>query len=855
MNEQEPGWILKGPNGLEVELSEGCNLVVGRAPGCEILLPYAKVSRQHARFTRMSGVIAVEDLGSRHGTQVNGQPTFGPVKLGNGDEIDVGGRIFRLLDDQAVAAVAPQPEMLAVAVLLLTVAGALGFCLGEIASIVSMPSFASAGAAAQLDDATASEVVAASAGADAPSPHSGGRRTNKSRPSVTAGDNNPSMGDSAAFIKLMQEMQRKGIRFDRMDEVRRIALEQLKLSPERAERVIGWAQSFSTRDQMLAGNFNDQPNAAASQGTTPSTSGMSAPAAQSKDRPLATKEENSTPHDGDRPTATSGSADEAASSDGDTEAETVEIPAVNLISQGCRLNPFAWLAIGVLWCFGELLYRCLLRHQSLEPPLDCAVRVGLGLLILPSLTIPYLTLGTMCQAMLESLPLLAIAYFHDVQSLAPQRWLTFGHLLGRRVAPEKKAGDAVTLLKGKWDGVAAPASSARRDPKTGAQDIAQQLVVEALKRRATDIHIEPIANGYAVRFRVDGDLVKAKTYSAADGTRIVNVFKVAAHMDIAERRRPQDGQLEVDYDGRSIALRAASIGGAEGEKLSLRLLDNEAELDNLNDLGMDRNLSGQMRTIMSQPHGLVLCCGPTGAGKSTTLRAMLAELERDRINITTIEDPVEYRLSGINQIEVNSKSGQTFAAVLRSLLRQDPDVIMVGEVRDQETAVAVCQAASTGHLVLSSVHANDAVGALQRMVELGIDLTTLSDALLAVVAQRLVRRLCRECRVKTAVPKDLTQASKIDPRRISHMYQAAKPGAECANCRSLGYRGRTGAFELLELNPRIRSAIVSQASPAEILGLARQAGMTSLKECAIGLALKGLTSLDEVTRRIGRGTD
>lgn len=849
INEQQANWVLKGPNGLAVELPDGCNLVAGRAPGCEILLPYAKVSRQHARFTRVSGVVTVEDLGSRHGTQVNRQSTSGPVELRNGDEIKFGDRIFRLLDVQAVQAVAPQSETFAVALLLLTLAGIFGFALGEMAGVMSVPSFAVAVAVPRPEDETASRALAAREATDARNSRPAKNRKYSAGTSAPAGDDGPSMGDSAAFIKLMQEMQREGIRFDRMDEVRRIARDKLKLSPERADRVISWAQSLSTRDQMLAGNFSDPPNVSASQVAVQPKA-----AAGADDPRTAATEAVASTQDGDPLPASSTEAADAGSSEDDSETVTVEMPAVNLVTQGCRLNPLGWLTIAVLWYLGDLLYRGLLRSQSLDPPIDCTVRVGLGLLILPALAIPCLSLGTMSQAMIESLPLLAIAFLHDSQSLPAQRWLTFSYLLGRRVSPEGKASDTVTLLKGKWDG-GPQAAPSRRSSQNSAPDLVRHLVVEALKRRATDLHLEPTADGYAVRLRVDGDLVKAKHYSAADGRRIVNVFKVAAHMDIAERRRPQDGQLEIEYEGRSIALRAASIGGAEGEKLSLRLLDNEAELDNLNDLGMDRYLSGQMRGIMSQPHGLVLCCGPTGAGKSTTLRAMLAELERDRINITTIEDPVEYRLTGINQIEVNTKSGQSFATVLRSLLRQDPDVIMVGEVRDPETAAAVCQAASTGHLVLSSVHANDAVGALQRMLELGIDLTTLSDALLAVVGQRLLRRLCRECRIKTAVPGDLVKAFKIDPRRIPHMYRAAKPGAECANCQSLGYRGRIGAFELLELDQRIRGAIVRQASPSEIRGLARQAGMTSLKECALGLALKGLTSLDEVARRVGRGTD
>ena len=271
---------------------------------------------------------------------------------------------------------------------------------------------------------------------------------------------------------------------------------------------------------------------------------------------------------------------------------------------------------------------------------------------------------------------------------------------------------------------------------------AKELVYDAVLRRATDIHLEPTSEQLSVRYRIDGILHAAEPFDRPTGDAVINVFKVLAALDISEKRKPQDGSFGAKLEGRELEFRVATSGSKSGEKLVMRILDNAAGVSKLDDSGLRPKLVQEIRDLVTQPHGMFLCCGPTGSGKTTTLYACLREIDRFQKNIITVEDPIEYHLDNITQMEINTKSGQTFAGSLRSILRQDPDVIMIGEIRDQETATIACQAATTGHMVFSTVHANDTVTALFRLLDLGVEPFMIASALTAVLGQRLVRVLC-----------------------------------------------------------------------------------------------------------------
>lgn len=275
---------------------------------------------------------------------------------------------------------------------------------------------------------------------------------------------------------------------------------------------------------------------------------------------------------------------------------------------------------------------------------------------------------------------------------------------------------------------------------------AKELVYDALIRRATDIHLEPTEDSMVIRMRIDGVMYPVEPFDRALGDAVVNIFKVLGAMDITEKRRALDGSFRAICEGREIDFRVATQGTRGGEKMSIRILDQANSVSTLTDLGFRKALQEQLERVIQQPHGMLLVCGPTGAGKSTTLYAALHGIDSSQCNIITIEDPVEYRMEGITQIEINTKAGQTFAGSLRSILRQDPDVILIGEIRDAETAQIACQASNTGHMVFSTVHANDSITALYRMIDLGIEPFLFASSLSGILAQRLARRLCPKCR-------------------------------------------------------------------------------------------------------------
>lgn len=382
---------------------------------------------------------------------------------------------------------------------------------------------------------------------------------------------------------------------------------------------------------------------------------------------------------------------------------------------------------------------------------------------------------------------------------------------------------------------------------------ARELVYDAIVRRATDIHLEPSPNEMLVRYRVDGTLLPSEPFDRSTGDAIINVFKVLSAMDITEKRKPQDGSFgAISGNNRAIDFRVATSGSATGEKMVIRILDATGSLMRLDRLGMAKKLIKQVHDIATQPYGMMLCSGPTGAGKSTTLYACLQEIDRFTRNVITIEDPVEYHLDSITQIEINQKSGQTFAASLRSILRQDPDVILVGEIRDKETADTACQAAQTGHMVFSTVHANDAITTIFRLLDLGADPGNLGASLSGVLAQRLVRTLCNGCKEAYHPNPDVLKKANLDNKGIEVLYrppkQPSQPQVVCRECNGVGYFGRCGVFELLTISDRMRDMVRDKASLREFKHEARRAGIEYLQEYGLKLVAQGKTSIPELTR-------
>ncbi|HEX8200149.1 MAG TPA: GspE/PulE family protein, partial [Isosphaeraceae bacterium] len=300
---------------------------------------------------------------------------------------------------------------------------------------------------------------------------------------------------------------------------------------------------------------------------------------------------------------------------------------------------------------------------------------------------------------------------------------------------------------------------------------AKELVYDAVLRRATDIHLEPTPEQLSVRYRIDGIMHAAEPFDRPTGDAVINIFKILSAMDISERRKPQDGSFGAKVETREIDFRVATSGSKSGEKLVMRILDNASGVGKLEDSGMRPKLIQEIRSLVTQPHGMFLCCGPTGSGKSTTLYACLREIDRFQKNIITVEDPVEYRLDNVTQMEINTKSGQTFAGSLRSILRQDPDVIMIGEIRDQETATIACQAATTGHMVFSTVHANDTVTALFRLLDLGVEPFMIASALTAVLGQRLGRLLCDNCKEPYKPKPEFLKKANLPADKVDVFYR------------------------------------------------------------------------------------
>ena len=375
-----------------------------------------------------------------------------------------------------------------------------------------------------------------------------------------------------------------------------------------------------------------------------------------------------------------------------------------------------------------------------------------------------------------------------------------------------------------------------------------RILLEAVRRNASDIHFEPYARGLAVRFRIDGLLYEQPPPPRQMESALAARLKVMARLDLAEKRLPQDGAARVRVGSREIDVRVSSVPVAEGERIVLRLLHRESTRYTLDELGMSQRMLEGFREILREPHGIVLVTGPTGSGKTTTLYAALGELDTAHLNVLTIEDPIEYQLPNIGQIQVHPKIGLTFARGLRHVLRQDPDVILVGETRDLETAEIVVRASLTGHLVFTTLHTNDAVGAVTRMVDMGIPPYLLASAARAVLAQRLVRRLCPACR--RAAELSAADAALLGEEKLAGRtaWEAAPEG--CGECLG-GYRGRTGIHELLAATPEVCEAIRAGAPSGELRRMAARAGYRDLLGDGVEKILAGTTSAAEVLRTAG----
>lgn len=374
------------------------------------------------------------------------------------------------------------------------------------------------------------------------------------------------------------------------------------------------------------------------------------------------------------------------------------------------------------------------------------------------------------------------------------------------------------------------------------------VLAEALGERASDVHIEPRADETVVRVRIDGVLQELTRAPRAIHASVLTRLKVMARLDIAEHRVPQDGRISLVVGGRAVDLRVATLPTVHGEKIVLRILDRSTAPLELDRLGFRPEVLARYGEAFRRPSGVILVTGPTGSGKSTTLYATLAELNDPGRNLITVEDPVEYQLAGVNQVPVNPKAGLGFANALRSILRSDPDVVLVGEIRDEETAAIAVGAALTGHLVLSCLHTNDAASTPQRLVEMGVEPFLVASAIDCVLAQRLVRVLCAHCALPVAVSGDELRAAGFDPDVLNGVTPSFRRAVGCQACAGTGYRGRIAVQELLLVSEDIERAVLERATHEEIWRIAVAQGMTPLRDDALIKAARGITSLEEIQR-------
>jgi len=402
--------------------------------------------------------------------------------------------------------------------------------------------------------------------------------------------------------------------------------------------------------------------------------------------------------------------------------------------------------------------------------------------------------------------------------------------------------DAVEVVDSKTEEVADLEKIAGESPVI---KYVNYLIASAVKEGASDIHIEPGENRLRIRVRIDGILFEHKAPPLQMHAAIVSRLKIMANLDIAERRLPQDGRIRAAVHGRTVDLRVSTLPITHGEKCVIRILDNRSILVGLENLGMWNDTLEAFRREILKPHGIVLVTGPTGSGKSTTLYSALQVMDGDRLNISTVEDPVEYELGVTNQVNVHDSIGLSFSAALRSLLRQDPDVIMLGEIRDEETARIAIQASLTGHLVLSTLHTNDAPSSVTRLINIGIEPYLISAAVNAAIAQRLVRKICDNCKVPvTDLKKPVVEYLRRYGVDTDQLYQ----GAGCDKCRQTGYKGRLGIYEMMEMNDELRDLITSNPTLGDLRRATKEMGMRTLREDGLQKVAAGMTTVEEIMR-------
>ena len=426
----------------------------------------------------------------------------------------------------------------------------------------------------------------------------------------------------------------------------------------------------------------------------------------------------------------------------------------------------------------------------------------------------------------------------------------FDKALQRAFERSSAAADAVQELDGSIDIEAASADLYESADLLDSEDDApiirmlNAVLTQAIEEGASDIHIEPFEERVVIRYRVDGILRDIVEPPRAIAARIAARIKVMARLDIAEKRVPQDGRISLRLAGRTIDVRVSTVPTHYGERVVMRILEKEKGPLAFEQVGMPDDIAEQFAALVRAPYGIFLVTGPTGSGKTTTLYTALHQVRNADVNIITVEDPVEYDLPGVCQIPVNNKTGMTFSKGLRAILRQDPDVIMVGEIRDIETAEVAVQASLTGHRVFSTLHTNDAVGSITRLVDMGVDNYLVASSLLGAMAQRLVRRLCPECREERRPDSAERRLLGLAPRKRARIYQPAG----CESCGYTGYRGRTGIFELMVVDDDLRHVIHEASGERALREVARENGMRSLREDGMAKVLAGETSLEEVLR-------
>lgn len=374
--------------------------------------------------------------------------------------------------------------------------------------------------------------------------------------------------------------------------------------------------------------------------------------------------------------------------------------------------------------------------------------------------------------------------------------------------------------------------------------LVRSLVEQAVRQRASDIHIEALESKVRVRYRIDGALFERMVYDNSLLPAISTRIKIMGGMDISEKRKPQDGRMSIVVDRQEYDIRISSIPTVHGEKIVMRISSKLNFTRNKKELGLAPDEMARFDHMMASPFGIIFVTGPTGSGKSTTLYTALSELNREEVNIVTVEDPVEADIEGINQIQVNNKVDLTFASALRSILRQDPDIIMIGEIRDQETAGIAVQASITGHLVVSTLHTNNAVGTLNRMADMGVERYLIADSVVGVIAQRLVRKLCPHCRKMRPASEEEKRILRQNTDREVNIYEPAG----CKLCNNTGFFGRTGVFEIMEVNEEIRNLIAENGTTEELEEAARRSGMRTLRQNGIRYVLDGTTSIEEMLK-------